>query len=95
MKIMKTVEAVKDKIIVEVLSKDEKTDGGLFVPEGSKLEPQFYGEVLSVGSEVEGISVGDVLVFHERAGMDMVVEKRNLKCIKHDEIYGILRQEEE
>lgn len=40
------------------------------------------------------IKVGDVLVFHTRAGMDLIQQKKVHKCVKYDEIYGVLNDEE-
>lgn len=58
-------------------------------------DPQGYGKVLSTGENVpDTVKKGDVLVFHTRAGMDLIQKKIVLKCLKYDEIYGILEDEE-
>lgn len=89
---MATLQGVKDKVVVEVLEKEEKTEGGLILPENAQVEPQFYGEVASVGKDADEISVGDIVAFNERAGMDISLDKKKMKCIKVDEIYGILKK---
>lgn len=55
-------------------------------------DPQGYGKVLSLGEEVvnKRMKKDDVLVFHTRAGMDMIHGKKVLKCLKYEEVYGIL-----
>lgn len=82
------IDAIDDKIIVEYL-RVNTTEGGLIVPEGTH-EPQGYGKVLSVGNNVKGIKKGVILVFHTRGGMDMILKNKVHKCIKYDEVYGIL-----
>lgn len=59
-------------------------------------DAQGYGKVLSVGSAAanQEIKEGDYLVFHTRAGMDMIQDKRVLKCLKYEEVYGILHDDD-
>lgn len=73
-----------------------KTRGGLILPDNVQ-EPQSYGRVLSAGEIVTDnteIKEGEFLVFHPRAGMDMLLEGRLLKVLKYDELYGILQSDE-
>lgn len=86
------IQAVGDKIIVEVL-KITKTDSGLIIPD-TVQPPQGYGRVLSAGEQVENIKEGDILMFHIMAGMDIVAEKKVLKCLKYEELYGVLDDKE-
>ena len=73
-----------------------KTRGGLILPDNVS-EPQSYGRVLTAGELIlEGtpIKEGNTLIFHPRAGMDMLMEGRLLKVLKYDELYGILTSDE-
>lgn len=70
------------------------TKGGLLLPDGA-MDPQFYGRIISAGEDVpDTMSVGTFLVFHPHAGMDMAMNKRILKVLKYDELYGILEDDE-
>ena len=82
------IKAVADKIVVEIM-RANKTKGGLILPTNG-VEPQGYGRVLSVGELVDNIEIGDYLVYHPMAGMDMVLDKQILKVLKYEELYGIL-----
>jgi len=86
------IEAIDDKIIVVYL-RANKTKAGLVIPDSAQ-EPQGYGKVLSVGPQVKGIKKGVILVFHARAGMDMLIDNAIQKCIKAEEVYGILNDKE-
>ncbi len=94
------IEALGDMIVVKLLRRGQ-TAGGIVLP-GNSADPQGYGEVLSVGPEVpkysdtpeKNLKEGEKIVFHIRAGMDMVMEKEILRCLKYNEIYGILTNEE-
>ena len=87
------IQAVKDKIVVQELKK-EKSKGGLIIPD-SVQQPQSFGTVLSKGDDItSNIEEGDVLVFHNNAGMAMVVEGKVLRCLMENEVYGIVKSKE-
>jgi len=76
--------------------KAARTEGGLILP-SKGIDPQGYGQVLSLGEIIEketNIGVGDYLVFHPGAGMDMVMKKQIMKVIKFEEVYGLLKDQE-
>lgn len=82
------INAVADKIVVEYL-RATKSAGGLLIPDAAQ-EPQGFGKVLSIGDEIQNIKVDDILVFHARAGMDLIMNDTVWKCLKYEEIYGTL-----
>jgi len=87
---MSLIQAVEDKIVVELLKEENKTKGGLHIPDSAgEQAPQKYGKVLSMGEDVtKEIKIGDTVSFHQRAGMDVLHEGQILKVIKSDEVYG-------
>ena len=93
------IEALGDMIIVRLLRRNQTT-GGIVLPSNS-ADPQGYGEIISIGPEIptfeepeKNIKEGDKIVFHIRAGMDMVMEKEILRCLKYNEVYGILTNDD-
>lgn len=86
------IKAIGDKVVVRLL-KREMSKGGILLPVNS-ADPQGYGKVVSIGEEVRGIDVDNIVVFHVRAGMDMLMEKNVMRTLKRDEIYGILTDED-
>ena len=84
--------AVSDKVIVQLNKKENKTESGLIIPDTAVSQtPQNSGEVLSVGKDINDISVGDVVLFHERGGMDILLGKVLMKVLKYDEIYAVIK----
>ena len=77
------INALADKIVVEFL-RTTKSEGGLIIPDIAQ-DPQGYGKVLSVGEDVKIIKEGDILVFHMRAGMDLILDAKVQKCLKAEE----------
>ena len=88
------IRAIDDKVIVEDLKRTQ-SEGGIIFPENAG-DPQAYGEILSIGDDVanKALKVGDIIVFHVRAGQAMVLKKRLLRVVKYDEVYGILEDDE-
>ena len=93
---MRTLEAVKDKIVVELdITLESKTESGLFIPENAVNEPQKYGKVSSIGEEVsfkDKLNVGDIISFHGRAGQDIILNRKIYKVLLEGEVYGIVRE---
>ena len=88
---MKNIHAVTDKVVVKVNLKDKQTEGGLIIPEIVESQvPQRYGEVISVGPDVLQIKESQTIMFHERAGMDIILDKQLYKVIKNEEVYAII-----
>jgi chaperonin GroES len=64
------IKPLGDRIVIKVLEKEEKTKGGIVLPDTAKEKPQ-KGEVLAVGSGeiIEGkkvpleVKVGDEIIF--------------------------------
>jgi chaperonin GroES len=86
--------AVNDKVIVKILEEENKTEGGIIVPEVAQgnLKPQELGEVTSVGELVKEIEVGDTIMFNKHGGMSIILDRNLCKVLKYDEVYGILKK---
>jgi co-chaperonin GroES (HSP10) len=77
--------------VVVLLMRRAMTGGGIVIPSNIP-DPQAYGKVLSLGEDVvnKNIKVGDIIVCHLNAGMDMVMERNLMRTLKYEEIYGVL-----
>ena len=86
-----------DRLYIERLETEEKTKGGLYIPEGAKEKGQ-TGKVLAVGAgkwdqsgKVHPLQVkaGDVVFFGKYAGTD--IDEKHL-VLREDEVLGILEK---
>jgi co-chaperonin GroES (HSP10) len=94
---MKTVQAVYDKIIVSLdVNIENKTESGIFIPETATTgQPQKSGTVKSIGEKVsykDKLNIGDIIIFHPRAGMDILLGKEVMKVLNEGEVYGIVKE---
>ena len=67
---------------------DEKSAGGLFIPDTAKEKPQ-RGTVEAVGSEVKEVKVGETILFDKYSGSKIVVDGIDYLILKEEDILGI------
>ena len=88
------IRPLEDRVVVEPLEAEEKSAGGIYIPEAAKQKPQ-RGTVLAVGpgrrtesGELIPVSVsaGDVVVYGRFAGNDVEVNGRDLKVMRESDL---------
>ncbi len=88
-----------DRLIVEALEQESRTESGLFIPETAKEKPQ-QGTVLAVGPGAykEGssdrlpmdVKKGDKVLFAKYAGTEVKVSGKEVKILKESDILAIV-----
>jgi chaperonin GroES len=87
-----------DRILVRRVEEEEKTRGGLIIPETAKEKPQ-EGEVLAVGKgkiKEDGkvlpldVKPGDRILFGKFSGSDIVLEGEEYLIMREEEVLGLL-----
>ena len=82
------ITAVDDKIVTKQLVKN-MSKGGIIITTG-RTEPQNYGKVISVGDKVPIVKVGDLIIYHQKGGMALVLDQQLFQVVKNDEVYAII-----
>jgi chaperonin GroES len=86
-----------DKIVVKRLDADQKTRGGILLPDTAREKPQ-QGRVLSVGDgrlltnghrAPNQVSEGDRILFSEYAGTEVVINNQELLILSEDQILAV------
>jgi chaperonin GroES len=83
-----SIRPLNKRLAVRRFVSKEKTEGGLFIPEGAK-EPQVGGEVLAIGKGIEDIEVGDTVIFGKHAGIEVAVEGKSVLMLKYEDVLGV------
>ena len=87
-----------DRILVRRIEADEKTAGGIIIPDTAKEKPQ-EGEVIAVGSgtlndkgELRALDVkaGDRILFGKWSGTEVKLDGEELLIMKESDIMGVL-----
>ena len=94
---MAKVKPLGDKILVEVLEAEEKTKGGIILPDTAK-EEKSEGRVVAVGSgklldsgKVQALEVkkGDRVIFGKYSGDEILIDGKKHKILKESEVLAI------
>ena len=87
-----------DRVLVRRLEGEEKTAGGLIIPDSAKEKPQ-EGEIVSVGAGArdEGgnriamdVKAGDKILFGKWSGTEIKLDGEDLLIMKESDILGVL-----
>ncbi|OWQ98409.1 co-chaperone GroES [Sphingopyxis witflariensis] len=87
-----------DRVLVRRIEAEEKTAGGIIIPDTAKEKPQ-EGEVVSVGEGIRDedgdripldVKAGDRILFGKWSGTEVKVDGEELLIMKESDILGIL-----
>jgi chaperonin GroES len=91
---MASLRPLDDRVVLKVLDAEEKTAGGILLPDTAKEKPQ-RGKVTAVGNGRLGkdgkrlaldVKKGDVVLFGKYAGSDVKVDGDDYKILRESEI---------
>src|SRR4051794_14546300 len=88
------IRPLDDRVVVEPLEAEEKTPGGILLPDSAKQKPQ-RGRVLAVGPgklldngerAALAVTTGDEVIYGRYAGSDIQVERKEIKILRESDI---------
>ena len=87
-----------DRVLVKRVEQDEKTAGGIIIPDTAKEKPM-QGKVVAVGTGVRDengkimkldVKKGDKILFGKWSGTEVTVDSEELLIMKESDIMGII-----
>ncbi len=90
-----------DRVLVKRVEEEEKTRGGIIIPDTAKEKPQ-EGEVIAVGPGARDetgkvqpldVKVGDRILFGKWSGTEVKLNGQDLLIMKESDILGVLEPE--
>ena len=86
-----------DRVIIEILEKEEKTTSGIVLPDKAKEKPQEGkvvavgpGRILDDGSRVQmDVQTGNKIVFSKYAGTEIKIDGKEYLILRQDDILGV------
>jgi chaperonin GroES len=87
-----------DRVLVKRVAEEEKTKGGIIIPDTAKEKPQ-EGEVVAVGPGGRGddnelvpmdVKPGDRILFGKWSGTEVKVDGQDLLIMKESDILGVI-----
>ncbi|MEM9824513.1 MAG: co-chaperone GroES [Bacteroidota bacterium] len=84
---------INDRVVIKPAPAEEKTKGGIIIPDTAKEKPQ-RGNVVAVGPGKEGnamtVQVGDVVLYGKYSGTELHHEGSDYLIMREDDILVIL-----
>ena len=84
---------INDRVVVKPAPAEEKTAGGIIIPDTAKEKPQ-RGEVIAVGPGKEDskmtVQVGDIVLYGKYAGQELQHQGHDYLIMREDDILVIL-----
>jgi chaperonin GroES len=92
------IRPLQDRVIVKRLAEEEKTKGGIIIPDTAKEKPQ-EGKVIAVGKgkmTEDGklipldVKVGDKILFGKYSGTEVKIEGEEHLIMREEDILGVI-----
>ena len=89
-----------DRVVVRRVESEEKTKGGIIIPDTAKEKPQ-EGEVIAVGPGARDesgklvamdVKAGDRILFGKWSGTEVRIDGQDLLIMKESDIMGVIEQ---
>lgn len=84
---------INDRVVVKPAAAEEKTKGGIIIPDTAKERPQ-KGEVVAVGPGKDGnkmtVKVGDTVLYGKYSGQELNYNGEDYLIMREDDILIIL-----
>jgi chaperonin GroES len=94
------IRPLQDRVIVRRVKEEEKTKGGLFIPDSAKEKP-IEGTVIAVGNgkvledgsvRKLDIKAGDRILFGKYSGTEVKIEGEEHLILREDDILGVIEK---
>jgi chaperonin GroES len=95
-----TFRPLHDRVLVRRIEAEEKTAGGIIIPDTAKEKPQ-EGEVIAVGPGARDesgkltpldVKVGDRILFGKWSGTEIKLNGEDLLIMKESDVMGVIEQ---
>jgi len=92
------IRPLHDRVIVQRIEEEEKTKGGIIIPDTAKEKPQ-EGKVIAVGpgkvlengtKVILDVKVGDKILFGKYSGTEIKIEGEEYLMMREDDILGVI-----
>ncbi len=87
------IKPLADRVVIEPAPAEEKTSGGIIIPDTAKEKPQM-GTVVAVGVGTKDapvtVKVGDKVLYGKYAGTELILEGSDYLIMRESDIYAVV-----
>ncbi len=88
-----SIKPLADRVLVEAAAAEEKTAGGIIIPDTAKEKPQ-KGKVVAIGTgkkdEPITVKVGDNILYGKYSGTEINLEGKEYLIMRESDIYAVV-----
>ncbi|HHF98860.1 MAG TPA: co-chaperone GroES [Candidatus Aerophobetes bacterium] len=81
-----------ERIVVKPQKQEEKTQGGIYLPETATKEKPQQGEVIAVGPDFKGVKKGDIVIFAKYGGTEVKIDGEEYLVLGEDDVLAVLEK---
>ena len=87
-----TIKHLGERIVVKPEKQEEKTEGGIYLPETASKEKPQKGEVIAVGPDFKGVKKGDKVLFAKYGGTEVKLGNEEYLVLGEDDVLAVLEE---
>ncbi len=87
-----TIKPIDDRVVIEPKALEQKTVGGIIIPDTAKEKPQI-GEIIAVGTDEELqeiVKVGDKILYGKYGGTEVEIENKKYLIVSRSDILAVI-----
>ncbi|WP_027002889.1 co-chaperone GroES [Hugenholtzia roseola] len=88
-----SIRPLADRVVVEPAAAEEKTAGGIIIPDSAKEKPQ-RGTIVAVGAgkkdEPLTVQVGDAVLYGKYSGTEITIDGKDYLIMREADIYAVI-----
>ncbi len=87
------IKPLADRVIVESAAAEEKTAGGIIIPDSAQEKPQ-RGKIVAAGKgkpdEPMTVKVGDIVLYGQYAGTEISIDGNDYLIMRESDVFAIV-----
>jgi chaperonin GroES len=87
------IQPLADRVVVEPAAAEQKTAGGIIIPDTAKEKPQ-KGTIVAVGAgkkdEPMTVKVGDLVLYGKYAGTEITIEGKDYLIMRESDLFAVI-----
>jgi len=78
------------RVVVKPEKEEEKTKGGIYLPDTASKEKPQKGEVIAVGPDFKGVKKGDKVIFAKYGGTEIKIDEEECLVLGKDDVLAVI-----
>ncbi len=87
------IKPLADRVLVEPAAAEEKTSGGIIIPDTAKEKPQ-RGTIVAVGTGTKDapltVKTGNIVLYGKYAGTEITVDGKDYLIMRESDVYAVI-----